>query len=137
MRRRHKGLAMVVTTLLTAAGSPPALAFYHEIAAPPAATEPAAGDALEVILDEWRVQLPAARVAPGRIVFRLVNAGRFPHALTLRREDGGFTATSITLAGGQQGEFAVELPAGTYRLEAYCPIPGHREQGMTTTLEVG
>ncbi len=136
MRRRHKALAMVLATLLTVAGGAPALAMYHQMAAP-AATEPAAGDALEVILDEWRVQLPTAKVAPGRIVFRLVNAGRFPHALTLRREDGGFTATSITLAGGQQGEFAVELPAGTYRLEAYCPIPGHRERGMTTTLEVG
>ncbi len=124
--------ALAVLAALPLAGAPPALAMYHGMAAP------AGGEtAVEVILDEWRVDLSVTRLAPGRVVFRLVNAGRYPHALALERADGPVGGPSVTLRGGQRADYTVDLPAGRYRVVAYCPIPGHREQGMVAELEVG
>ncbi len=120
-------LAAVVTV------APASFAFYHDMG-----VDDATGAAVvDVTLDEWRVALSTSRLAPGRVVFRLTNSGRYPHALALERADGAVGTPSVTLRGGERAEYAVDLPAGRYRLSAYCPIPGHRERGMVAELEVG
>ncbi len=134
MRAGASLFAAAGLALALAAG--PAAAFYHDMGAgeEPAA---AAGTVVEVVLDEWRIDLSPARVAAGRVTFRIRNAGSYPHALALERREGGVELRGDILRGGGREERTVELPAGTYELVAYCPLPGHREQGMVATLEVG
>jgi hypothetical protein len=61
----------------------------------------------------------------------LVNAGNFPHTLTIAAAGREETLTE-PLEGGQSETATVSLPPGTY--EAWCPVDGHRERGMVATV---
>lgn len=127
--------ALALAPMLRAGAS--ALATDHGTAAGGATAAAGDGDrVVEVMLSKWRIELSTARVAPGRVVFRIRNAGSCPHAFGVEREGDEFEVRSDTLAAGTEAGLVVELPAGTYELEAYCPLPGHRERGMVTEPEV-
>ena len=69
----------------------------------------------------------------GEMTFTLVNDGQVTHALEI---DGqGIEEESDEIDGGATTTLTVDLKPGEY--EFYCPVDGHREQGMEGTLTVG
>jgi uncharacterized cupredoxin-like copper-binding protein len=69
----------------------------------------------------------------GEMTFTLVNDGQVAHALEI--EGQGIEEESDEIDGGATTALTVDLKPGDY--EFYCPIDGHREQGMEGTIVVG
>jgi uncharacterized cupredoxin-like copper-binding protein len=63
---------------------------------------------------------------PGTYVFKAVNSGDTVHALEVEGE--GIEEETEEIQPAQSGELKVKLAAGTYEL--YCPVDGHKEEGM-------
>ena len=63
---------------------------------------------------------------PGTYVFKAVNSGGTVHALEV--EGQGIEEETEEIQPGQSAELKVKLEAGTYEL--YCPVDGHKEEGM-------
>jgi uncharacterized cupredoxin-like copper-binding protein len=83
---------------------------------------------VDFALEPKTVQLDSA----GTYTFMVTNDGQTTHALEI--EGNGVEEETDTLSPGDSGEVTVELAAGEYEL--YCPIDGHRAQGMEGTLVV-
>jgi uncharacterized cupredoxin-like copper-binding protein len=83
---------------------------------------------VDFALDPKTVQLDA----PGSYTFKVTNDGQTQHALEI--DGNGVEEETDTLGPGDSGEVTVELAAGEYEL--YCPIDGHRANGMEGTLVV-
>ncbi len=83
---------------------------------------------VDFALEPKTVQLDA----PGTYTFTATNNGQTSHALEI--EGNGVEEETDTLSPGDSGEVTVELAAGDY--EIYCPIDGHRAQGMEGSLVV-
>jgi uncharacterized cupredoxin-like copper-binding protein len=71
--------------------------------------------------------------AAGRTTFRLTNDGGTTHALEI--EGNGVEEETEEIGPGESAEVTVDLKDGRY--EFYCPVDGHREQGMEGTLVAG
>jgi uncharacterized cupredoxin-like copper-binding protein len=69
----------------------------------------------------------------GKVTFRVSNDGQQTHALEV--EGNGIEEETEDISPGHSGTLTVDLKAGEY--EFYCPIDGHRDQGMEGTLVVG
>jgi uncharacterized cupredoxin-like copper-binding protein len=52
----------------------------------------------------------------------------------LRVVGSGLDVSTETFGPGQSRSLQIVLPAGEYQL--ICPLPGHAEQGMQTSLTV-
>jgi plastocyanin len=63
---------------------------------------------------------------PGTYLFKAVNSGGTVHALEV--EGQGIEEETEEIQPGQSAELQVKLEAGTYEL--YCPVDGHKEEGM-------
>ena len=63
---------------------------------------------------------------PGTYAFKAVNSGESVHALEV--EGQGIEEETEEIQPGQGAELKVKLDAGTYEL--YCPVDGHKEEGM-------
>jgi len=63
---------------------------------------------------------------PGTYLFKAVNSGGTVHALEV--ESQGLEEETEEIQPGQSAELKVKLEAGTYEL--YCPVDGHKEEGM-------
>jgi uncharacterized cupredoxin-like copper-binding protein len=63
---------------------------------------------------------------PGTYVFKAVNSGSTVHALEV--EGQGIEEETEEIQPAQSAELKVKLEAGTYEL--YCPVDGHKEEGM-------
>ena len=86
-------------------------------------------------IDETEFRLEPAEITldkPGTYVFEAVNSGDTVHALEVEGE--GIEEETEEIQPGQSAELKVELEAGTYEL--YCPVGGHKEEGMEGTLTV-
>ena len=70
--------------------------------------------------------------APGTYTFEATNDGGTDHALEI--EGNGIEEETDTIAPGESASVTVDLEAGTY--EMYCPIDGHRDQGMEGEISV-
>jgi uncharacterized cupredoxin-like copper-binding protein len=93
-----------------------------------AAGTPVTMSLVDFALEPKTVQLDAA----GTYTFMVTNDGQTQHALEI--EGNGVEEETDTLGPGDSGEVTVELAAGEYEL--YCPIDGHRANGMEGTLVV-
>ena len=93
-----------------------------------AAGTPVTMSLVDFALEPKTVQLDAA----GTYTFMVTNDGQTTHALEI--EGNGVEEETDTLSPGDSGEVTVELSAGEYEL--YCPIDGHRANGMEGTLAV-
>ena len=93
-----------------------------------AAGTPVTMSLVDFALEPKTVQLDA----PGTYTFTVTNNGQTSHALEI--EGNGVEEETDTLSPGDSGEVTVELAAGEYEL--YCPIDGHRANGMEGTLVV-
>jgi uncharacterized cupredoxin-like copper-binding protein len=91
-----------------------------------------AAQEVEVGLTEFEIDMPAS-VAAGDVTFNISNMGTFPHNFEIEGE-GVEEVLPEDLAPGESGTLEVTLEPGTYTI--YCPVEGHRGEGMETELEV-
>jgi plastocyanin len=70
----------------------------------------------------------------GKVTFTLDNpsSNQAPHALEI--EGNGVEEETETIMPGNKATLDVDLKPGTY--EFYCPVDGHKDQGMEGTLTV-
>jgi uncharacterized cupredoxin-like copper-binding protein len=96
----------------------------------------AAGPVVKTIkVKETEYRLDPAKITlnkPGTYVFKAVNSGSITHALEI--EGNGVEEEIKDLDAGQSAGLKVSLKAGKY--EIYCPVDGHRQQGMEGTITV-
>ena len=77
---------------------------------------------------------PRSRLDPGSYTFHVVNDGSVVHAFEVEGPSG--EVETADLEPGASADLEVELSeAGEY--EIYCPVDGHRDQGMEGTITVG
>ncbi len=118
-------LLVVVAFLLPACGG--------EEATPDEGT-PAGGGVVDVALRDFTIEPSAIAVDPGSYTFHVVNEGEAQHALEV--EGPGGEVETAELGPGESADLAVELSEpGEY--EIYCPVDGHRGQGMEGAITVG
>jgi len=86
---------------------------------------------LEFHATEFAFTPMTAEVPQGRAIrIAIVNGGLIQHNLVIDALN-----LELTAAAGESAEVMLEPPAaGTYQV--YCSITGHREAGMTGTLDV-
>jgi plastocyanin len=132
-------LGLVVALLLSACTLAACGSDSDETAtgAQPAGTGTGAGGgaAIEISETEFALDPTTVRVQKtGMATFRVTNDGSVAHALEV---DGqGIEQETATLQPGESAELNVDLSKeGSYEL--YCPIDGHRDQGMEGELIVG
>ena len=65
----------------------------------------------------------------GTYTFEVTNDGQTTHALELEASGGGDEAESGDIAPGETKTVELAIKAGQ-SYEMYCPIDGHRQQGM-------
>ena len=98
-----------------------------------ATTTEATGTTVEVSLVDFSIEPGTLRLdAPGTYTFEVTNDGQTEHALEIEGND--VEEKTDTLGPGESGEVTVDLAVGEY--EIYCPIDGHRANGMEGTLVV-
>lgn len=97
---------------------------------------PVATDAptVTVTMTDVALVLNPAALTAGPYRFHAVNTGRAAHVLVLAGPGIAEQRTPV-LGPGQTAELAATLPAGGYDL--FCPVDGHREQGMELHISVG
>lgn len=87
---------------------------------------------LSITETEFKIALPAAKMAAATVDVQVTNDGKTIHNLVLKGP--GVTKSTKDLKPGEQDSFQVALKAGTYEL--YCSIPGHKQLGMDAKLQV-
>lgn len=97
----------------------------------PSSSPTAATTPHEVHLIEYAIHMPQS-VPAGRVAFNVENGGKENHAFEI--EGNGVHQQTDTLSRGNTASLEVELKPGTYTV--YCPVNGHKDKGMRTTLTV-
>jgi uncharacterized cupredoxin-like copper-binding protein len=105
--------------------------------APAEATTGAQGEAsmastVAVGLSSFAIDMPAT-LPSGMTVFEVTNSADIEHNLEIERDPVEIDLGE-NLASGETRSLAFHLEPGTY--EVYCPVDGHREQGMSLELTV-
>jgi len=94
----------------------------------------ATGTTTDVSLVDFSIEPSHVTVSSaGTTTFAVVNNGQTTHALEI--EGNGIEEETDELQPGDSADLTVDLKEGTY--EIYCPVDGHRAQGMEGTLTVG
>jgi len=88
---------------------------------------------VKVKLSEWDVGLQADGVTPGKVTFVVRNNGHYTHAFEIER-DGQEVARTEGVSPGESVKLTTQLKSGEY--EVYCPIDGHKSNGMDTTVHL-
>lgn len=97
-------------------------------------SKPAAGaSTINVGATEFKFTPGTLNAKAGEVTFDLKNNGAAPHALVVEGNGIGEKKTDIIM-GGQTATLKVNLKPGKYKF--YCPVDGHRQQGMEGTLTV-
>ncbi|HWJ43291.1 MAG TPA: hypothetical protein VNR67_07645 [Solirubrobacterales bacterium] len=141
--KRHGRVRRVVKRRVRWTCAPPATPAVVAAPAPVAPTPPAAGpdpepeaNRLAVKAGEFYFVLSRPSVRAGAVTIELNNQGEDPHNLNLRPEgDEGEPLELPETDSEQRSVESFDLPAGRYEL--WCSLPGHEENGMATTLQVG
>lgn len=81
---------------------------------------------------EFKITPPNGSASAGNVVLDVSNTGQIPHQLEV--EGKGEEQKTAVIDPGGSAKLAVKLKPGKY--EWYCPISGHRQQGMEGTLTV-
>jgi uncharacterized cupredoxin-like copper-binding protein len=91
------------------------------------------GRQVKVSETEFTISLPMTTFTPGPYTFRITNKGTIAHALEIDGP-GVPDRASDTLSPGASTSMTVTLQKGSY--EVYCPVDGHKDQGMLTKIAV-
>ncbi len=107
-------------------------------AAPPATTQAkttaaAGASTIDVGATEFKFSPSTLKAKSGEVTFDLKNNGAAPHAMVVEG-NGLAEQKSQIIMGGQSTTLKVNLKPGKY--EFYCPVDGHRQQGMEGTITV-
>jgi plastocyanin len=92
------------------------------------------GTKVTVTEREFRLTLSQQTFSPGTYTFMAVDKGQLSHSLQI---DGPGVSKRIagTIDPGQSQNLSVTLQNGTY--DIYCPVPGHKQDGMDARIKVG
>ncbi len=137
--------SLVLLVLLTSACAPAAMPIPATATTPPAmqptqavqqptqaAVPVTGGQTINVNETEFKLDMPST-VKAGAVTFNVSNKGSIPHSLEIQGQ-GIDQKLPTVLQPGQSGTLQVTLTAGTYTV--FCPVDGHKDQGMTTSLTV-
>jgi plastocyanin len=92
------------------------------------------GAGQEIDLNEFALDPASVSLDPGTVTLHVVNTGSVVHALEVEGPSG--EVETAHLQPGESADLTVDASqAGEY--EMYCPIDGHRQQGMEGALVVG
>ena len=92
------------------------------------------GEVVEVSLSEFALTPASFSLEPGSYTFHVVNDGSVVHALEVEGPLG--EVETADLAPGESADLEVDLSEpGDY--EMYCPVDGHKDEGMEGTITVG
>ena len=91
------------------------------------------GETLAVSETDFAIDPQDPTVSAGTVTFEVSNDGQSTHNLEIEG-NGVEEELESDLAPGDSGELTLDLEAGTY--EWYCPIDGHKDQGMEGELTV-
>lgn len=97
----------------------------------PTARPSAASPTQEVHLIEYQIHMPKT-LAAGPLAFNVENGGKEDHAFEI--EGNGIHQKTNVLKRGNTAALEVNLKPGTYTI--YCPVDGHADKGMKTTVTV-
>ena len=90
---------------------------------------------IQVTMTEFKFDPSSLSAKSGKVTFFLVNTGNTAHDMVITDASGKQVAKSDQVSPGDSSVFAVDsLAAGTYSV--FCDLPGHKESGMTATLQV-
>jgi uncharacterized cupredoxin-like copper-binding protein len=84
---------------------------------------------------EFHIALSQQSFAPGTYTFVAQNDGKLAHSLEIDGPGVSNQRIAGTIAPGQSQSLTVTLQKGSY--EIFCPVPGHKQQGMDTHISVG
>jgi plastocyanin len=104
----------------------------REAATPAAADSAAAGAPVEVSLREFAIDMPNSLPA-GPTTFKVTNVGTIDHSFEIEGQ-GIEQQLEHHLKPGETMTLQVDLEPGKY--EVYCPVDGHKEQGMDRDVTV-
>jgi plastocyanin len=91
------------------------------------------GETLHISETEYKLDPSSVSVdKAGSVTLHVVDDGSENHALEI--EGNGVEEETETLSPGDSADLTVDLKPGTY--EVYCPIDGHRKEGMEGELVV-
>ena len=92
------------------------------------------GETVDVSETEYKIDPADPTVNAGTVTFHVTNDGQVTHNLEI--EGNGIEETELEgdLAPGDSGDLTVDLQPGTY--EWYCPVDGHKDQGMEGEVTV-
>ena len=86
-------------------------------------------------MTEFKFDPATLSAKSGKVTFFLVNGGSTSHDMVITDASGKQVAKSDLVSPGDSTVFSVDsLAAGTYTVA--CDLPGHKESGMTATLQV-
>ena len=99
------------------------------------ASSAAVGQTIKISEKEFSLNPNSVSVAKtGTYEFQVTNNGTIPHALVI--EGNGVEEKTGSIAPGSSATLRVTLSkTGSY--DMYCPIDGHRAQGMKGSVAVG
>ena len=86
----------------------------------------------EYSLTPGSVSLPKS----GTYAFEVTNNGTITHAFNVEQSGGGGEAEAGDISPGSHKTVKFTFAAGK-RYEMYCPVAGHRAEGMSGTISVG
>lgn len=92
------------------------------------------GTSVTVDETDFKLALSVDTFSPGVYTFEVTNDGDTTHALEV---DGPGVADveSDEIGPGESTSLTVTFEAGDYTI--YCPVDGHADMGMSTTITVG
>jgi uncharacterized cupredoxin-like copper-binding protein len=73
---------------------------------------------------------------PGTYAFQVTNDGTITHAFTVEQSGGSDEAESGDISPGSSKTVKFTFSAGK-QYEMYCPVDGHKAEGMAGTISVG
>jgi uncharacterized cupredoxin-like copper-binding protein len=99
-------------------------------------TTAAGGEAVSLSETEFKIDPATVNVnQSGTVTLRITNNGKIDHAFEIEGQ-GIEEQKTDTIGPGESADLTVELSkSGEY--EFYCPVDGHRQQGMEGMLIVG
>jgi plastocyanin len=129
----HTFFAVLVDNLHAPFDPPIATAVELEVEASGEATA-SIGDTVAISLTEFALDPSQLDLSAGTFTLEGVNDGAIAHGLAIEGEGISAATQDISYAPGTSQSFSVDLVPGTY--EVYCPVPGHKDAGMSGTITV-